>query len=282
LLGKPIPEGRAKLRAFDQQQIKETDTRIEKHGNRLLDDLRRVSDRTRLREASHDIKLPCMDEILDLMRSVPDSPQGLLEFVTNLLLAYGYLVIFLGSALDNFGLPSSGDIVMFAGGFFANSGRAALPLVMLIGFLGASVSDNSVYWIGRIGGRPILTRILKVRLLTFILDAKSLGKVERYFEEHGRKMVLVGRFGPGLRSMTPLFAGVSRMKYRYFLPYDLAATTTWALLTGTVGYVFGEYWNELLAVARSIGYSFVALVALLIIIYVLRRARRKRAARERE
>lgn len=148
-----------------------------------------------------------MDGILDFIRSVPDSPQGLLEFVTNLLIARGYLVVFLGSAVDNFGLPSSGDVVMFAGGFFANSGQAALPLVMLVGFLGATVSDNSVYWIGRIGGRPLLTRILKVRLLSFILDAKSLGKVEHYFEDHGRKTVFVGRFGPGLRSMTPSSPG---------------------------------------------------------------------------
>src|SRR5215210_2991924 len=222
-----------------------------------------------------------MDEILYLIRSVPDSPQGLLVFVTNLLLSYGYLVIFLGSALDNFGLPSSGDIVMFAGGFFANSGHATLPLVMLIGFLGATVSDNSVYWIGRIGGRPLLTRVLKVRLLSFILDAKSLGRVERYFEEHGRKTVFVGRFGPGLRSMTPLFAGVSHMKYYHFLPYSLAATTTWAVLTGTVGYVFGEYWDELLSVARSVGYGFVALIALFVVLYVLRRYRaRKKRNRE--
>jgi membrane-associated protein len=216
-----------------------------------------------------------MDEILNFFRSVPESPQGLLDFITSLLFAHGYLVIFLGSALDNFGLPSSGDIVMFAGGFFANDGQISLPMVMLVGFLGANVSDNAVYWIGRIGGRPLLTQILKARLLSLLFDAGSLGKVERYFEEHGRKTVFVGRFGPGLRSMTPLFAGVSRMKYYHFLPYSLAATTTWALLTATVGYIFGQYWNELLAVARSVGYGFVALVALLIVFYIYRRRRRK-------
>ncbi|MCA1730691.1 MAG: DedA family protein [Actinobacteria bacterium] len=217
-----------------------------------------------------------MDGILDFLRSVPDSPQGLFEFITALLMDHGYVVIFLGSALDNFGLPASGDIVMFAGGFFANGGQASLLLVMLVGFLGATVSDNSVYWIGRIGGRPFLTRILKTRILSFILDAQSLGKVERYFEEHGRKTVFAGRFGPGLRSMTPLFAGVSRMKYYRFLPYSLAATITWALLSGTLGYLFGEYWDELLAVARNVGYGFVVLVALLLILYILRRRRRAR------
>jgi len=216
-----------------------------------------------------------MDWILDFIRSIPDSPQGLLDFVTGLLLAYGYLVIFLGAALDNFGLPASGDVVMFAGGFFANGGRAALPVVMLLGFAGATFSDNALYWIGRFGGRPVVSRIFKARLLSFLLDTKSLGKVERYFEEHGRKTVLVGRFGPGLRSMTPLFAGVSQMKYYRFLPYSLAATTTWAVVTATVGYVFGEYWNELLAVARSVGYGFVVLVALLVALYVYRKCRAK-------
>ncbi len=224
-----------------------------------------------------------MNWIVDFIRAIPDSPQGLFDFVTGLLLAHGYLVIFLGAALDNFGLPASGDVVMFAGGFFANGGQAALPVVMLLGFAGASVSDNAVYWVGRVGGRPVLTRIFKVRLLSFLLDAKTLGKVERYFEEHGRKTVLVGRFGPGLRSMTPLFAGVSQMKYSYFLPYSLAATTTWALASATIGYVFGEYWDELLAVARSVGYGFVVLVVLFVALYLYRRrAKNKRASENRK
>ncbi len=221
-----------------------------------------------------------MDGILDLIRSVPDSPRGLLDFVTGLLLAHGYLVIFVGAALDNFGLPASGDIVLFAGGFFANDGQVALPLVILWGLLGATISDNVVYWIGRRGGRPLLNRILKTRLLSFLLDARSLGRVERYFEKHGGKTVFVGRFGPGLRSMTPLFAGVSQMKYRQFLPYNLAAVVVWSIAYGAIGYVFGEYWNELLAVARSVGYGFVALVGLSVVLYVYRRRRARRLARE--
>lgn len=222
-----------------------------------------------------------MDGILDFIRSVPDSPQGLLDFVTSLLLAHGYLVIFLGAALDNFGLPSSGDIVLFAGGFFANNGQAALPLVMLTGFAGALVSDNSVYWIGRIGGRPLIHRILKLRFVHFLINEKSLEKVERYFESHGGKTVFVGRFGPGLRSMTPLFAGVTRMKYYRFIPYNVAAGFVWAVVYSLIGYVFGQYWNELIAVARSFGFSVVALVALVIVAFVLRRRyRRKKASRD--
>src|ERR671914_2337345 len=175
-----------------------------------------------------------MESLLYFIRSIPSSPSGVLGFVTNLLVAHGYLVILFGAALDNFGLPASGDIVLFAGGLFANGGQLALPLVMLSGFAGAFISDNSVYWIGRIGGRPMVYRILKMRFLHLLVSEKSLDRVERYFDAHGGKTVFIGRFGPGLRSMTPLFAGVTRMKYRYFLPYSLAAAATWAVVDATV------------------------------------------------
>jgi membrane-associated protein len=206
----------------------------------------------------------------DFIASIPDSPRGILHFVSGLLLAHGYAVIFIGAALDNFGLPASGDVVLFAGGWFANLGRVALPLVMLSGFAGALVSDNTVYWIGRIGGRPLISRVLKMRFLHFLINEGTLEKVERSFEAHGGKMVFVGRFGPGLRSMTPLFAGVSRMKYYKFLPYNLSAAAVWAVAYTLVGYVFGSYWSDLLAVAKSFGYGIVALVILGLGAYLIR------------
>jgi membrane-associated protein len=215
--------------------------------------------------------LRIMQSLVDFIESIPNSPQGVLDFVASLLVAHGYLVIILGAALDNFGLPASGDIVLFAGGLVANGGQLALPLVMLSGFVGAFISDNSVYWIGRIGGRPMIYRILKMRFLHFLINEKSLERAERYFETHGGKTVFVGRFGPGLRSMTPLFAGVSRMKYYRFLPYNLSAAVVWAVAYSLIGYIFGQYWDELLAIAKSFGYSVVAVVALALFAYFLRR-----------
>ena len=223
-----------------------------------------------------------MPNLADFLASIPDSPQGILRFVTGLLLAHGYVVIFIGAALDNFGLPASGDVVLFAGGWLANVRWLALPLVMLSGFAGALISDNAVYWIGRIGGRPLINRILKMRWLHFLINEKSLEKVEHHFEAHGGKMVFVARFGPGLRSMTPLFAGVSRMKYYRYLPYNLAAALVLAIAYSLVGYAFGEYWGELLTVAKSFGYGIVALVILVLGFYLLRRHRRRTKPREYE
>ena len=200
----------------------------------------------------------------------------------NLLLTHGYVVIFIGAALDNFGLPASGDVVLFAGGWFANVGWAALPLVMLSGFAGALISDSAVYWIGRIGGGPLIERVLEMRLLHFLINEKNLARAEGYFETHGGKMVFVSRFGPGLRSMTPLFAGVSRMTYYRFLPYNLSAAAVWAVAYTLVGYAFGAYWSDLLAVAKSFGYSIIALVVLVIVAYWLRRRHRRMGRSEND
>jgi membrane protein DedA with SNARE-associated domain len=80
--------------------------------------------------------------------------------------------------------------------------------------------------------------------------------------------------------MTPLFAGITQMNYLRFLPYNLAAVIAWAVAYTLVGFVFGEYWEDLIAVARSFGYAVVALVVLVLGAYFLRRRRKTRAGDE--
>jgi membrane protein DedA with SNARE-associated domain len=69
------------------------------------------------------------------------------------------------------------------------------------------------------------------------------------------------------------------MQYRRFLPYNLASVIIWATVYGAIGYAFGEYWDDLLAVARSVGFGLVALVVLSLVFYVYRRRRARSAAK---
>ena len=112
---------------------------------------------------------------VNFAQTIPDSPQALLEFVTSLFLDHGYLVAFIGAAVDNFGMPASGDVVLFAGGWLANTDRAVLGLIMLFGGLGALVSDNAMYWIGRFGGRRLIDRLFRSRFIARLVDAKHIG-----------------------------------------------------------------------------------------------------------
>jgi LPXTG-motif cell wall-anchored protein len=47
----------------------------------------------------------------------------------------------------------------------------------------------------------------------------------------------------------------------------------WAVAYSLVGYVFGQYWEQLLATAKSFSYGLIGIVALLVLAYVLRRRR---------
>ena len=56
----------------------------------------------------------------------------------------------------------------------------------------------------------------------------------------------------------------------------------WAVAYTLVGYAFGSYWGDLLAVAKSFGYGIVALVLLILAAYLLRRRRRRTRRGEEE
>ena len=47
----------------------------------------------------------------------------------------------------------------------------------------------------------------------------------------------------------------------------------WAVAYSLVGYIFGQYWEELLAIVRSLGYGAIGILALVFLAYVLRRRR---------
>lgn len=61
------------------------------------------------------------------------------------------------------------------------------------------------------------------------------------------------------------------MKYYRFVPYNVAAAAVWSVVYSLIGYVFGQYWTELLAVAKSFGYGVIGLAVLVLLAYLLRR-----------
>jgi membrane-associated protein len=214
--------------------------------------------------------------LLTDLRSALSSPEELLEFLTRLLTEHGYLIVFLGAALD-FCLPSSGDLVMLAGGWLANStGDIHLIYVILIGALGAAVCDSTMYWTGRIGGYAFVNRLFRSRLLRRFLKPRHLRRVEKWFYLHGGKTVLFGRFTPGMRAAMPLSAGLSKMLYPRFLAFDLLAIALWAVSMGSIGFLFGEYWEVIITALQSYGRAVALLAAALVVALLIYRRQRRR------
>src|SRR3954451_22450347 len=86
----------------------------------------------------------------------PRHPLGIAAFVSipaNL----GYLALALLVGLESSGVPLPGETALIASGVLASRGDLSIELVILIAAAAAIVGDNVGYWIGRKGGRKLLT-----------------------------------------------------------------------------------------------------------------------------
>ncbi|MGB6092289.1 MAG: hypothetical protein WBF83_00845, partial [Moheibacter sp.] len=52
--------------------------------------------------------------------------------------------------------------------------------------------------------------------------------------------IIIARFVPIVRTITPFVSGVGRMNYKIFLPYDILGGVLWVGGVTTIGYLLGQ------------------------------------------
>jgi membrane-associated protein len=134
--------------------------------------------------------------------------------------------------LLGFFLP--GDTVLFAAGLLSGDPDTHLSLPLLIAVvLVAAVSGDAVgYWLGARAGLPLLQgREGRV------LNAANLARAERFYERYGVLAVVVARWIPWIRTVTPVLAGIAGMPYRRFLPANVVGAVLWGAGLLTLGHL---------------------------------------------
>jgi undecaprenyl-diphosphatase len=115
----------------------------------------------------------------------------------------------------------------------------------------------------------MLTHGPKIRI-----TEERFAKVEDYFDRHGGKTIVIGRFLGFVRPLAPFIAGTSRMTYGRFLPYSVVGTGLWGTTFCLLGYVF---WRSFSKVSKIAGQATLALGVLAVVIggivYAQRRLR---------
>jgi membrane protein DedA with SNARE-associated domain len=195
-----------------------------------------------------------------------------LQLIEQYMLAYGYWAVFFGVMLENAGVPVPGETILLIAGYFASTGEFHLALVMLIAATGAVIGDNIGFAIGHHYGRNVLLRIGRF----FFLTPKRFARMEKYFEDHGNKTILVARFITGLRVFAALLAGASKMPWRVFVVYNVAGAILWSVVITTLGYLFGA---SLPLLVKWVGRSgTILLIAVIVIGVVIWRVRKHRTS----
>lgn len=153
-------------------------------------------------------------------------------------LSYGilFLIIFVETGLVVMPfLP--GDSLLFAtGALIASTGTLNIYILIPLLILAAIMGDNSNYFIGKYIGE----RVLKIKWISKIVKPEYLTRVEKYFEKYGSRTVVIARFIPIVRTITPFVAGVGEMKYFTFLTFSIGGAILWITSLTCLGYFFGN------------------------------------------
>ena len=138
---------------------------------------------------------------------------------------------------ESLGIPLPGETALITAGIYAGHTHRLSPwLIFAVASAAAIIGDNIGYWIGDKGGYPLARRYRpRARL-----DQRKL-KITRYmFDNYGAKVVFFGRFVLVLRTYAAFLAGVSRMRWRRFLPANAADGILWAAIHTTAAYLAGD------------------------------------------
>ncbi len=163
-----------------------------------------------------------------------------------------------------------GETAVVVGGVLAGLHQVDLALMMVVVVAAAVVGDSSGYLLGRVAG-PWLLEHRPLRGRPGV--RRTLGLLERF----GGAAVFLGRFVAFARAVIPGLAGMSGVRYRVFLGYNVAGGVLWGVGYTLLGYLVGVSFEHLLS---QVGIWSVVAVAVVVIAAVVAKVvhdRRRRA-----
>ncbi|KMS83573.1 membrane protein [Streptomyces regensis] len=187
------------------------------------------------------------------------------------------LIVFAESGLlIGFFLP--GDSLLFTCGLLITSGDLDFPLWAAIALicLAAILGDQAGYMFGKKVGPSLFNRPD-----SRLFKQENVTKAHEFFEKYGPKSLVLARFVPIVRTFTPIIAGVSGMKYRSFLTFNVIGGVLW----GAGVTLLGSWLGNIDFVKKNIEAILILIVLVSVIPiaieYLRARGKNKKAAQTR-
>jgi membrane-associated protein len=152
--------------------------------------------------------------------------------------------------------------------------RVIVPLLLVAAVLGDAVN----YSVGNFVGPRVFRAEDRTSFWHRILNRDHLMKAHAFFERHGGKAIVLGRFVPIVRTFVPFVAGAGSMSYPQFAFYNVTGGILWVGLCVGAGYGFGN----VPVVKENFELVVVAIVCISVLPiawgYLISRLERRRAA----
>lgn len=163
----------------------------------------------------------------------------LVVFVTKAISFGGYAGIAALMGIESACIPLPSEIIMPFAGYLIFTGRFSLLAVATAGAIGCNVGSLIAYWIGAIGGRPLVERYGK----WVLMNHHDLDRMTHFFEKYGAITVLLARMLPVVRTFIAFPAGIAKMSQTKFHLYTFIGSWPWCFGLAYVGMKLGEKWH---------------------------------------
>lgn len=206
--------------------------------------------------------------------------QQLLADVSSTLGQWTYALVAIFAFLETgafVGLIAPGETVVVLGGAVAGQGETSVLLTIALVWIGAFLGDTASFFLGAKLGRGFILR----NGPRFRISNERFSQVESYFENHGGKTILIGRFIGLVRALAPFIAGSSGMRYSAMAPFSILGTGIWATFFTLLGYFASQNLDQVVHVAEQGFFYFALIVALIVGAIVTVRFLRMPANRQR-
>ena len=194
-----------------------------------------------------------------------------------------YAIILFG-VLEAMCIPISSELTFLLGGAVASGGipgthqHPSLLMIIVLGTLAELVGSYVSYYVGRVGGKPLVHRWGRYILVT----EGDVARAERFLVGRGVWAVPVARMLPFVRAFASIVAGLVDIPPVRFGVLSLIGTVVYVVVLSSIGYSLGGQWSKINHSLSTATYILVAVVVVAIIgfvIYRLREFRKEAAAR---
>lgn len=155
------------------------------------------------------------------------------------------------------GITPSEVILGLAGWLLISAKALPYPMVFLGALFGAVASlagSSLTYWATRLGGRPLVHKIIQL----FGFETELLEKAEQLLHKKGSIFIFLARLIPGIRTIINVPAGLLRLPFPRFMVLTFAGTYIWSALLLSIGFILGEEWHLIQTFVSQ--YKFLAMI----------------------
>jgi len=187
-----------------------------------------------------------------------------MNHLLDLLQHYGLAFVFINVLALQAGLPVPAYPTLIVTGALAARGNYSLAALLATAVGASLIADLAWYSVGRRVGGPVLRTLCRISLS----PDSCVRQTESIFTRWGAQSLMVAKFIPGFASVATAMAGVLRVPLWRFVPADAIGATLWSGVAITLGYIFRDAIDDVLAVLQETGKIGLVLIILAFAAYL--------------